>query len=350
MLITDHPLRKTVMNINEFDYRLPKELIAQNPLEERSSSRLLVLHRREGQIEHRHFYGITHYLREGDLVVVNSTKVLPVKLTGTKQTGGRFDLLLVDRLNGVRWSCLVSGLKAHSDEVDVRVGDVPARLMRTDGAWTIAFPSEDIFRDVLNRYGRMPLPPYVKRGKEGSVIDFERYQTVYAEEPGAIAAPTAGLHFSPELLSDLASAGVQVAKIILHIGLGTFLPVKVQQVQDHEMHAEPYIIPAQTAEAIAGTRERRGRIIAVGTSVVRALESAYGTGTKSMTGRTDLFIYPGYTFRVVDGLVTNFHTPKSTPLLLVSAFAGIEAVRNAYGQAIEQGYRFFSYGDAMFII
>jgi S-adenosylmethionine:tRNA ribosyltransferase-isomerase len=338
------------LRIDEFDYLLPKELIAQHPQDERASSRLLVLGRDQEAIEHRHFRDLEDYLRAGDVLVLNNTRVLPARISAIKPTGGRVDILMVEELVGTRWSCLVNGVKKSAGEQTVQLGGVTATVGYSGEAWEIVFPEEVDVRELLSMHGRMPLPPYIRRGQKGSASnDFDRYQTVYAEKPGSIAAPTAGLHFTGELLRALSEKGVTIAHITLHIGIGTFFLIKKEKVEDHQMHREWYSIEPAVVEAIEKARTRGGRIIAVGTSAVRTLETFFSREERSDSGYSDLFIYPGYRFKIVDMLLTNFHLPRSTPLLLASAFAGKENLLSAYSAAIEKGYRFYSYGDAMLI-
>jgi S-adenosylmethionine:tRNA ribosyltransferase-isomerase len=338
------------MRTEEFDYALPKGLIAQHPERERTSSRLLVLTRPGACIEHGHFRDITAYLRENDLIVVNDTKVVAARLAGRKRTGGSVDILLVEKIDGRRWSCLVRGLKRGTLDAQVRVGEALLRVTTGAPYWTCEFPEDLDAAAVMARYGRVPLPRYIRRGENDRADgDAERYQTVYARCVGSIAAPTAGLHFDQDLLDRVEAMGVALAKVTLHIGVGTFFLIKSEEVEGHEMHGEHYTVTPDCLEAVKRTRERGGRVIAVGTSAVRTLETVWPGGYTPLAGCTRLFIYPGYKFRVVDGLITNFHLPRSTPLVLVSAFAGKEAMETAYREAIEQGYRFYSYGDAMFI-
>ncbi len=290
-------------------------------------------------------------LKGGDLIVLNDTKVLPARLSGVKGTGGAVDILLVEKVDGKRWSCLAGGLKRTTQKVRVSVGETPLDLKAAPGGgWTVEFPDGTSAAELMAACGRMPLPRYIKREKgAGRNGDDERYQTVYARQEGSIAAPTAGLHFDEDLLGRIAAMGVGVVKITLHIGTGTFFLIKSAQVEGHAMHSERYLLSPAVLEAIGKTKEAHGRVIAVGTSVVRTLETAFGRGDGALEGSTDLFIYPGYRFRVVDALITNFHLPRSTPLMLVCAFAGREAIAGAYREAVERGYRFYSYGDAMFI-
>jgi S-adenosylmethionine:tRNA ribosyltransferase-isomerase len=338
------------LRIEEFDYSLPKELIAQHPEGERTASRLLVLNRDQKTFEHRHFKDIKGYLRAGDVLVLNDTRVLPARMSGVKPTGGRVDILMVEELNSTTWVCLANGVKKHVPKQKITIGSISATLHYSGEAWEVQFPAGTDVGEVLREHGRMPLPPYIRRGENGQGShDFDRYQTVYAERLGSIAAPTAGLHFSRELLDDLQGHGIVIVYITLHIGIGTFFLIKREQVQDHEMHREWYSIDSSAVEVIQEARAKSGRVIAVGTSAVRTLETFFSRENKAASGYTDLFIYPGYQFKVVDMLLTNFHLPRSTPLLLTSAFAGKDNLLAAYAAAIEKGYRFYSYGDAMLI-
>jgi S-adenosylmethionine:tRNA ribosyltransferase-isomerase len=340
------------MRTDEFDYVLPKELIAQHPEAVRPSSRLLVLKRSENRTEHRHFKDITEYLMEGDLLVVNDTKVIPARIEAVKKTGGTVEILLVERIDDRRWRCLVNGVKRGADSTtEVYAHDTALVLTPGLPFWTVEFPEEKDAHTLMAECGRMPLPHYIKRsrGAEGPE-DHERYQTVYATHVGSIAAPTAGLHFDKELLERIGEMGVGFAKVTLNIGVGTFFLIKSEDLEDHIMHGEQYSIPVETAHAVRETKAKGGRVIGVGTSAVRTLESAaLDTNGASLSGSSDLFIYPGYRFKVIDALITNFHLPRSTPLMLVSAFAGKERIAAAYREAIERGYRFYSYGDSMFI-
>jgi S-adenosylmethionine:tRNA ribosyltransferase-isomerase len=337
--------------IQEFDYSLPKELIAQEPERERSSSRLLMLDRSGKSITHGRFVDIGECLREGDLLVLNDTKVLPARIAARKHTGGMVDILLTEPIDERRWFCLVRGVKKGADETEVFVSDTVVRLKSGTPSWTVEFPKTCDARKMMVEYGRMPLPNYIKRPRNGAGRDdYERYQTVYAREEGSIAAPTAGLHFDEGLLGRISAAGVEIARVTLHIGVGTFFLIKSEHMEEHEMHREFYTVSAACAEAVKRTKEKGGRVIAVGTSAVRTLETARPDGDgKGLSGYTELYIYPGYRFHVVDALITNFHLPRSTPLLLVAAFAGKEAIEAAYKEAMDRCYRFYSYGDAMFI-
>jgi len=338
------------MNIKEFDYSLPKASIAQYPEKEREASRMLVLNRTDGSITHTSFRNITQYLKDGDVLVLNDSKVIPARIRANKITGGGVDILLVEKINDKRWFCLVNGVKGSMGELKVTIGPREATLRRGEEYWIIDFEHDGDMFDIMGEYGKMPLPPYVKRREDDGVIDFERYQTVYADMPGSIAAPTAGFHFTKQLLGAIQRIGVNIVKITLHIGVGTFFLIKTQNVKNHRMHGEYYHVTPETRTFIKKAKDEGRRIIACGTSVVRTLESIYnGNGSAPLVGKTDLFIYPGHTFKVVDALITNFHLPRSTPLLLVSAFAGASEIMGCYTEAMEKGYRFYSYGDAMFI-
>jgi len=344
----------TVMKTSDFYYDLPPELIAQDPLEDRASSRLMVLGRRSGQVRHQTFRDITTLLRPGDCLVINNTRVIPARLIGVKEeTGAGIEVLLLKRLpdRTLSWECLVKpGRKCR---VGTRISFGDALLtgeiteVLEDGNRIIQFTCDGVFEEVLDRLGQMPLPPYIHH----KLQDKNRYQTVYAKYDGSAAAPTAGLHFTPELLEELRAQGVEIAELTLHVGLGTFRPVKVEDVTQHHMHTEHCMISPAAAELINAARQEGRRVIAVGTTSCRTLESmAREDGTvRSGEMDTDIFIYPGYTFKVIDGLITNFHLPESTLIMLVSALAGKEHVMEAYRQAVEERYRFFSFGDAMFI-
>jgi len=338
------------MDSGLFDYNLPKEMIAQHPAGERSSSRLLVFKRDEGKIDHCFFGEIIRYLRKGDIIVLNDSRVFPARLRAKKDTGGGIDILLLERVGEKKWYCLAGGIKKGTDELIVSIGNTNAKLTRHTDFWMVEFLCIDDDYDIIRQYGQMPLPPYIKR-KERNGIDFERYQTVYAQTEGSIAAPTAGFHFTKELLEHIENIGVNIIKITLHIGIGTFLLIKNQCIEEHKMHREYYQIAANVKEYIQRAKNEGRRIIACGTSVVRTLESAYSAnGNTPLNAYTELFIYPGYKFKIVDALITNFHLPKSTPLLLASAFAGRDDLMKCYKEAIGQDYRFYSYGDSMFII
>ena len=342
------------MRVEDFDYTLPPSLIAQYPSSQRGETRLMVLHRSQGTIEHQPFSNIISYLHPGDLLVLNNSRVLPARLIGKKETGGRCELLLLPSWNGRQgeWKVLVKGSGKIKKRTRIQFNNgIEGELeVGKDGKGEIAFSSQAEILDVLQKIGHIPLPPYIKR--EDEPLDRDRYQTIFAERDGSIAAPTAGLHFSPPLFQSLRDQGVKIAMITLHIGIGTFAPVKVKQVEDHTMEAEWIEIPEETAREIGEAKERGGRVIAVGTTTTRALESfSDGQGkVNSGKGMTSLFIHPPYRFGLVDGLVTNFHLPKSTLIMLVSAFAGTDFIRKAYGEAIKRRYRFYSYGDAMLIL
>ena len=339
------------MKTKDFWYDLPEELIAQTPLERRDASRLMVMDRRTGVVTHRHFYDLIDYLKPGDCLVMNDSRVLPARLLGHRPTGGAVEVLLLRDLGNKHWECLCKpGRKMQAgSEVIFGNGELTAtvREVREDGNRIVEFHYEGIFLEVLERLGRMPLPPYIKAELE----DQERYQTVYSREVGSAAAPTAGLHFTKELLEKIREKGVKEAFVTLHVGLGTFRPVKAEEVTDHHMHAELCMMNAETAELLNRTKAEGGRIICVGTTSCRTLESLVNEdgSFQAASKWTDIFIYPGYTFKAMDGLITNFHLPESTLVMLVSAFAGREHVLAAYEEAVRQRYRFFSFGDAMFI-
>ncbi len=340
------------MNVNDFDYELPQELIAQDPIEDRSSSRLLVVHRDSGQLDHRIFRDIKEYLDPGDCLVINNTRVIPARLMGVREgTGASIEVLLLKRREDSTWECLVkSGKKARQGTV-ISFGDglLMGEIIDVidDGNRLIRFKYEGIFEEILDRLGKMPLPPYITH----ELKDRDRYQTVYAKFDGSAAAPTAGLHFTKELLGEIRAMGVNIAEVTLHVGLGTFRPVKADKVEDHHMHTEFYIVNEAAAKLINDTRSAGGRIIAVGTTSCRTLESAADDNgvIHAGSGDTDIFIYPGYKFKMVDALITNFHLPKSTLMMLVSALAGRDLIMKAYAEAVKGKYRFFSFGDAMLI-
>lgn len=334
------------MKTSDFDYRLPEERIAYRPESQRQNSRLMVLDGKKGEITHRRFFELPGLLNPGDLLVLNNTKVFPARLYGKKKTGDRAEILLVEKLDEKAWKCMVRGPR-QGLEIDFEEG-LSGKLFRDDGGgWIIEF--NGAADSYIENSGRMPLPPYIKR--EPDERDRISYQTVYAEKPGAIAAPTAGLHFTPEIMSEVKRRGVGIAYVTLHVGIGTFQPVKTEFVREHEMHAEFREIPRETAEAVNGAKAGGGRVIAVGTTVLRSLESSVNEAGDVIPckGRTGLFILPGYGFKAVDALITNFHLPRSTLLMLVSAFAGREFIFRAYKEALDGEYRFLSYGDAMFI-
>lgn len=348
------------MNVSDFDFELPERLIAQTPLANRTASRLLVLHREDGRTEHRTFTDLAEYLGPGDTLVLNDTRVLPARLFGTKaDTGAKAELLLLKRLEGDKWEALVRpGKKIRHGAVlhfgQTSEGGTPlltATILDEGdmGARVLEFSYEGIFHELLDRLGHMPLPPYIKE----TLDDRERYQTVYARHEGSAAAPTAGLHFTEEFLGQLQAKGVKLCWITLHVGLGTFRPVSADTIEEHEMHSEWYSVSEESAAMLNETRAAGGRIAAVGTTSARTLETIgqkFGDAPiEACSGWTDIFIYPGYRFTMVNALLTNFHLPKSTLVMLVSALAGREAILNAYREAVQREYRFFSFGDAMFI-
>ena len=340
------------MKTSDFIYDLPEELIAQTPIEPRDHSRLLVYSRTDRTIEHRHFYDITDYLRPGDSLVINDTKVIPARLYGVRSGGGACELLLLKQLGPKRWISLVRpGAKLKPGKtVSIGDGQMTARIMEEaeGGARVVEFECAGTFEETLDRLGEMPLPPYIHE----RLADRDRYQTVYAREDGSAAAPTAGLHFTPELLDRIRQMGVDIIPVLLHVGLGTFRPVKAENVEDHEMHSEYYEVTEDSARRIALTRSRGGRVIAIGTTSVRTLEaSSQKSGcVEAGSDNTNIFIKPGYRFHSVDALVTNFHLPGSTLIMLVSAFMGREEALRVYSEAVKEKYRFFSFGDAMLIL
>lgn len=342
------------MNVTDFDYHLPEELIAQRPKQKRDDSRMMVVDRQSGQISHEHFYDILQYLKPMDCLVLNDSKVLPARIFGTKiGTGAKVEFLLIKRIKGDRWETMVRPGKKLKPGDRVSFGDVLIGEIidyGPDGTRIADFSYEGIFMEKLEQIGHMPLPPYIRR--EAGEGDKDRYQTVYCREEGSVAAPTAGLHFTKELLSRVEDVGIKIVYVTLHVGIGTFRPVKADLVEDHHMHFEEYEISEEAARIINETKAAGGRIISVGTTSTRTLESAAeSNGTiPAGSGSTDIFIYPGYEFKVIDSLITNFHLPKSTLMMLISAFYDREKVLEAYEEAKRQKYRFFSYGDAMFII
>lgn len=342
----------TKMDVKDFRYDLPQELIAQDPLEDRSSSRLLVLDKDTGEITHKHFYDIIDYLDEGDCLVLNETKVIPARLMGVKKdTGAVVEILLLKRKSKTVWECLVKPGKKCRVGAVIEFGE--GLLTGTvidiveEGNRIIEFEFDGIFEEILDKLGTMPLPPYITH----TLKDRNRYQTVYAKNEGSAAAPTAGLHFTKKLLKDIEDKGVKLAKVTLHVGLGTFRPVKVSDVRQHHMHSEFFQVSKEAADIINSTRANGKRVICVGTTSIRTVESASDDKgyLKETSGWTDIFIYPGYKFKVSDALITNFHLPESTLVMLVSALAGREKVLHAYEEAVKEKYRFFSFGDAMFI-
>ena len=341
------------MDVKDFYYDLPQELIAQDPLEDRSSSRLLVLDKKTGEIEHHTFRDIVSYLKKGDCLVINDTKVIPARLFGVKEdTQAKIEVLLLKRKENDIWETLVKPGKKAKPGTVISFGD--GLLKGTvvdvieDGNRLIQFSYEGIFEEILDQLGQMPLPPYITH----QLKDKNRYQTVYAKHEGSAAAPTAGLHFTKELLKEIEDMGVTIAHVTLHVGLGTFRPVKVDNVLDHHMHSEFYVVEEEEAKKVNDAKKNGGRVICVGTTSCRTVESATGEDgiLKAGSGWTDIFIYPGYRFKILDGLITNFHLPESTLVMLVSALAGRDHVLHAYEEAIKERYRFFSFGDATLII
>jgi S-adenosylmethionine:tRNA ribosyltransferase-isomerase len=342
------------MLVKEFDYHLPTELIARYPAPERDSSRLLLLERASKQIAENSFRNITAHLAPGDLLVMNDTRVMPARLFGTRDSGGKVEIFLVRRTEdpAERWLCLLRASKKFRDGQVVHLpGGMKATVCGRSvcGSWLVEFAGAEPFEVWLEREGHIPLPPYLQR--EDDVDDRERYQTVFSRIPGAVAAPTAGLHFTQKLLAELETKGIRIAYLTLHTGLGTFQPVRVERVEDHRIHTERYAIPAATADEIRSARARGNRVIAVGTTTARTLEFAADShgNVAAGSGEADIFIFPGYRFKVVDALITNFHLPESTLLMLVSAFAGHDFTLAAYHEAVSRGFRFYSYGDAMLI-
>jgi len=342
------------VKVDLFDFHLPEDLIAQTPLENRSDSRLMVLDKETGEIRHEIFKNIKEYLREGDCLVLNDTRVLPARLYGSKKdTGAKLEILLLKQIEGDKWETLVKPAKRVKAGTEIEFGEGLLKAVCVEeaghGGRVLEFSYEGIFYEILDTLGEMPLPPYIKE----QLDDKDRYQTVFAKERGSAAAPTAGLHFTEELLEEIRGMGVNTAFITLHVGLGTFRPVNVDDIHEHDMHAEFYMVSEGTARLLNETRENGGRIITVGTTSTRTLEtvaSANGGQFKEDSGWTSIFIYPGYEFKGIDGMVTNFHLPKSTLIMLVSALAGRENVLHAYETAVREQYRFFSFGDAMLII
>ena len=341
------------MKTSDFYYDLPEELIAQDPLEDRTASRLLVLDRQTGTVEHKIFSDVIDYLNKGDCLVINNTRVIPARLIGEKEgTGGKVEVLLLKRRANDVWETLVKPGKKLKPGAKITFGDgrLRAEVLEVveEGNRLVKFHYEGIFEEILDSLGEMPLPPYITHKLE----DKEMYQTVYAKFDGSAAAPTAGLHFTKELLNKIEEKGIKIASITLHVGLGTFRPVKVDDVNNHHMHTEWYEVNAEAAEIINETKRNGGRVICVGTTSCRTIESVADENgyMKAKTGETDIFIYPGYKFKVMDGLITNFHLPESTLVMLVSAFAGKENVLSAYETAVKERYRFFSFGDAMILI
>lgn len=340
------------MKTSDFNFYLPEELIAQHPLEKRDYSRLMVLDKSTGNIEHKHFYDILDYLNKGDTLVLNNTRVMPARLIGEKEgTGGKIEFLLLKRIEGDKWECLAKPGKKAKIGAEFTFGNGTLKCTVVDiieeGNRVIEFSYEGIFEQVLDQLGEMPLPPYITE----KLDDKERYQTVYSKEKGSAAAPTAGLHFTKELLDKAKEKGINIAYLTLHVGLGTFRPVKVEDVNSHVMHSEFYSLSEEDANIINETKKAGGKIVSVGTTSTRTLETIGDENgfVRAQNGWTDIFIYPGYKFKVVDRLITNFHLPESTLIMLVSSLAGKENVMNAYNEAVKEKYRFFSFGDSMII-
>jgi S-adenosylmethionine:tRNA ribosyltransferase-isomerase len=340
------------MDVKDFDFYLPEELIAQHPLEQRDSSRLMVLDKKTGEIKHKRFHDIMEYLNKGDTLVLNNTRVMPARLIGEKEdTGGKIEFLLLKRIEKDRWECLAKPGKSAREGRKFTFGEGKLKAevveVKEDGNRIVEFSYEGIFEEVLDSLGEMPLPPYIHERLE----DKERYQTVYSKENGSAAAPTAGLHFTKELLEEIKEKGINIVYLTLHVGLGTFRPVKVENIEEHEMHSEFYMLSKESADIINKTKENGNSVISVGTTSTRTLETIGDENgfVKEQSGWTNIFIYPGYKFKVVDKLITNFHLPESTLIMLVSTLAGKNNVMNAYKEAVKEKYRFFSFGDAMFI-
>jgi len=340
------------MNTKDFYYDLPEELIAQTPLKDRASSRLMVLHRNDKTIEHKHFSDIIDYLHKGDCLVLNNTRVIPARLYGEKEnTGGKIEFLLLKRIDTFTWEVILKPGRKAKEGARFTFGNgiLKAEVIevKEDGNRIVRFKFDGIWEEILDRLGEMPLPPYIHE----KLTDRERYQTVYSKIEGSAAAPTAGLHFTEELISKIKEKGIEIAYVTLHVGLGTFRPVSVDNVEDHKMHSEYYEIPPETAKIVNRTKKNGGRIVAVGTTSVRTLETCgdENGNVAEQCGNTEIFIYPGYKFKVVDALITNFHLPESTLMMLVSALYSKEEIFKAYETAVAEKYRFFSFGDAMYI-
>lgn len=340
------------MKVSDFDFYLPEELIAQHPLEKRDASRLMVLDKKTGSIEHKSFHDVIDYLNEGDTLVLNNTRVMPARLIGEKEnTGGKIEFLLLKRIEGDKWECLAKPGKRAKIGQKFTFGEGKLKCQVVDiveeGNRVIEFSYDGIFEQVLDELGEMPLPPYITERLE----DRERYQTVYSKEKGSAAAPTAGLHFTEELLKEIKAKGINIAYLTLHVGLGTFRPVKVDDINEHIMHSEFYHLDKENADIINETKKRGNKVIAVGTTSTRTLETIGDENgfVREQSGWTDIFLYPGYKYKVIDELITNFHLPESTLIMLVSALAGKENVMNAYNEAVKERYRFFSFGDSMII-
>lgn len=346
------------MLVSEFDYELPEELIAQMPADKRENSRMMVLNRENHTIEHKHFYDIVDLLDENTLLVLNNTKVLPARLYGTKETGAKIEVFLLESKSGKEWSCLIKPSKRVKPDTIIKISDElqvrAIKRLEEDGEWLVEMIYDGDLFEILHKVGNIPLPPYIERkiqNEELKNFDMERYQTVYAKDEGSVAAPTAGLHFTKEILEKLKAKGVEIAYVTLNVGLGTFRPVKCENITDHKMHSETFEITQETADIINRAKASGKKITAVGTTTVRTLETAFQKYGKIQAchDHSELFIYPPYEFKVIDRLLTNFHLPKSTLLMLVSALAGKDFIFKAYKEAVQNRYRFFSYGDCMFI-
>ena len=346
------------MLVSEFDYELPEELIAQMPADKRENSRMMVLNRENQTIEHKHFYDIVDLLDENTLLVLNNTKVLPARLYGTKETGAKIEVFLLESKSGKEWSCLIKPSKRVKPDTIIKISDElqvrAIKRLEEDGEWLVEMIYEGDLFEILHKVGNIPLPPYIERkiqNEELKNFDMERYQTVYAKDEGSVAAPTAGLHFTKEILEKLKAKGVEIAYVTLNVGLGTFRPVKCENITDHKMHSETFEITQETADIINRAKASGKKITAVGTTTVRTLETGFQKYGKIQAchDHSELFIYPPYEFKVIDRLITNFHLPKSTLLMLVSALAGKDFIFKAYKEAVQNCYRFFSYGDCMFI-
>ena len=348
---------QNIIPISEYDYELPKELIAQKPSEKRENCRMMVLDRQKQSIEHKHFYDITDYFDENDVVVLNNTKVIPARLYGRKSTGANIEVFLLKQIGDITWEVLINPSKRVKEESLIEISsDLYVKILtrQNEGKWLVELHYDGDFYEILDKVGHVPLPPYIERQMTGDQLknlDYERYQTVYAQKEGSVAAPTAGLHFTQEILDKLKNKGVQICYVTLNVGLGTFRPVKVENILEHKMDSEQFEISAETAKIITDAKKQGKKITAVGTTTVRTLETCmqlYDEIIETIDDST-LFIYPGFKFRAVDRLITNFHLPKSTLIMLTSAFAGKDFVFNAYQEAIKEKYRFYSYGDCMLI-
>ena len=346
------------MNISEFDYNLPENLIAQMPADKRQNSKMLVLDKKNQILHHKHFFDIVDYIDENSILVLNNTKVLPARLYGTKDTGAKIEVFLLESKDNKQWSCLIKPSKRVKPNNIITISEelkvIPIKRLEDDGEWLVELEYEGDLFDILHKVGNIPLPPYIERKlktEELKQFDMERYQTVYAKDEGSVAAPTAGLHFTEEILQKLQNKGVEITYVTLNVGLGTFRPVKCDNILDHKMHSETFEITQEAANKINTAKAKGKKLVAVGTTTVRTLETAfqkYGC-IQACNSHSELFIYPPYEFKVVDELITNFHLPKSTLLMLVSALAGKDFIFRAYNEAIENKYRFFSYGDCMLI-